>query len=140
LYKKHLLNYVPTKNFKLHLLPLRTGISLQLKPIKMKKMIVCAMASIMSFTFIPLQSAAAAKTASSMAVTGNAAETATANALMGRLQEIRQIDASTLSAPEKKELRKEVRSIKQQLRGIGGGVYISTGALILIIILLIILL
>ena len=50
------------------------------------------------------------------------------------------MDKSELSAPEKKELRKEVRSIKKELRDISGGVYLSVGAVIIIILLLILLL
>jgi len=98
------------------------------------------MAACLSFTFLPLQSNAAANATSSIVVNSNATEAAAAGVLVNRLHEIKAMDASSLSAPEKKELRKEVRSIKQQLSDIGGGVYISVGALILIIILLIILL
>ena len=63
------------------------------------------------------------------------------NALLARLDEIALIDKATLRPPERRELRKEVRSIKNQLReGSGGGVYISVGALLIVIILLILLL
>lgn len=41
---------------------------------------------------------------------------------------------------QKKELRTEVRTIKENLAAIGGGVYFSLGALVVIAILLIILL
>ncbi len=58
--------------------------------------------------------------------------------LTNRLEEIKAMDKSNLSRPEKRELRKEVKAIKKTQDG--GGVYISVGALILIIILLIILL
>jgi hypothetical protein len=47
---------------------------------------------------------------------------------------------SKLKSSEKKSLRKEVRSINHKLNAIGGGVYISAGAAILILVLLIILL
>ena len=46
---------------------------------------------------------------------------------------------SKLKSSDKKELRKEARSIKRELKDISGGVYISAGALIVILILLIIL-
>ena len=65
---------------------------------------------------------------------------ALANSLILRLEEIKQIDKTKLQPSEKKELRKEVRTIKSQLKEIHGGVYISVGALILILILLIVLL
>ena len=57
-----------------------------------------------------------------------------------RLEEIKKIDKSTLSSVEKKELRKEVRSIKKALRSSGNGVYLSVGAIIIIVLLLILLL
>lgn len=97
------------------------------------------MAACMSFTFLPLQSGAATKATTTLVAT-NATESAAANALITRLHEIKAMDMSALSAPEKKSLRKEVRTIKQQLSDIGGGVYISVGAIILVLILLIILL
>jgi hypothetical protein len=50
------------------------------------------------------------------------------------------MNKSELKSAEKKSLRKEVKSINHRLREIGGGVYISVGALILIVILLVILL
>lgn len=54
-----------------------------------------------------------------------------------RLDEINSMDKSNLTSSEKKELRKEVKTIK---KAANGGVYISVGGLIIIILLLIILL
>jgi hypothetical protein len=45
-----------------------------------------------------------------------------------------------MKSAEKKSLRKEVKSINHKVREIGGGVYLSAGAIILIVILLIVLL
>lgn len=59
--------------------------------------------------------------------------------LTNRLAEIKAMDANTLSRKEKRELRKEVKSIEKQLNS-SGGVYLSVGAIILIVVLLIILL
>lgn len=59
--------------------------------------------------------------------------------LLDRLEEINAMDKSTMSRSEKRELRREVKEIQKTME-IGGGVYISVGALILILILLIILL
>jgi hypothetical protein len=56
-----------------------------------------------------------------------------------RLQEIKALDKSELSRDERKELRKEVRDIRKSMADISGGVYVSAGALIIILILLIIL-
>lgn len=61
-------------------------------------------------------------------------------AMYDRLEEIKAMDKSELSSSEKKELRKEVRSIKSELRSTGNGVYLSVGAIIIIILLLILLL
>jgi hypothetical protein len=60
--------------------------------------------------------------------------------LTQRLAEVKAIDRSTLTNDEKKALRQEKKELKKELKVISGGVYISVGALILILILLIILL
>lgn len=57
-----------------------------------------------------------------------------------RLAEINDLDKSALSRSEKKALKNEVKEIKSKMKALGGGVYISAGALIVILILLIILL
>jgi hypothetical protein len=64
-----------------------------------------------------------------------------ADPIMNRLEEIKAMDMKSMSPLEKKQIRKEMKDLKaQKKQDIGGGVYISVGALILIIILLIILL
>ncbi|WP_316746345.1 hypothetical protein [Pedobacter gandavensis] len=57
-----------------------------------------------------------------------------------RVEEIRSMDKSNLSKTEKKELRKELRELKKQSKAVGGGVYLSVGAIIIIILLLILIL
>lgn len=59
---------------------------------------------------------------------------------IARLKAIKELTKTNLNRSEKKALRNEVLSIRDQHKGPGGVVYISTGALILIIVLLIILL
>lgn len=68
-------------------------------------------------------------------------------AMVLRLNEIKAMDTKALSSAEKKELRKEVRGIKSELKANSesasvnnGGVYVSVGAAILIVLLLILLL
>jgi len=61
------------------------------------------------------------------------------DALIERLYEINDLDKSAMSSSEKKVLRNEVLSIREQLFN-NPVIYISGGALLLIIILLIILL
>lgn len=55
-----------------------------------------------------------------------------------RLIEIRDMDKSTLSHADKKDLRKEVKSLKKEAGS--RGIYLSIGAVIIIILLLILLL
>ena len=62
------------------------------------------------------------------------------NVLLSRLDEIKATDRSNMSWLERKTLRKEMRNIKNQLREVGGGVYLSVGAIIIIVLLLILLL
>jgi SMC interacting uncharacterized protein involved in chromosome segregation len=57
-----------------------------------------------------------------------------------RLETIRAMDKSTLDRSEKRVLRKEVRAIKSELKDKRHGVYVSVGAFIIIILLLVILL
>jgi hypothetical protein len=98
------------------------------------------MATCLSLTFLPLQSNAATTAAPSSLVNSKPAESAEAKTLLLRLNEINTMDKSKLKSADKKNLRKEVKSINHKLREIGGGVYLSVGAIILIVILLIILL
>lgn len=60
--------------------------------------------------------------------------------MLNRLEEIKAMDKSEMKASEKKELRKEVRTIKAQLKASNNGVYLSVGAVIIIILLLILIL
>lgn len=103
----------------------------------MKKLAVYTMAALMLFAFTPLQ----AKTSPTSAVASPiAVKTAETEEILLRLDEIKEMDKSTLKFGEKKELRKEVRAIKSELKERQNGVYLSVGAAIIIIILLIILL
>ena len=57
-----------------------------------------------------------------------------------RVEEIKAMDKSSLSKSERKELRSELKEMKKQARAMGGGVYLSVGAIIIIILLLILIL
>lgn len=59
--------------------------------------------------------------------------------MLNRLEEIKDIDKSDMNRLEKKELRKEVRAINTEIRSSGNGIYISAGAIIIIILLIILL-
>ncbi len=70
------------------------------------------------------------------------AESADVKALLARLNEIKAMDVSTMTRLEKKELRNEVKSTKEALRHNGSGssgLFISTGAVIIILLLIILL-
>jgi hypothetical protein len=60
--------------------------------------------------------------------------------LVARLAEIKAMDKSDCNFSEKRALRKERRSIKKHFAGDGGSIYISVGALLIVIVLLILLL
>jgi hypothetical protein len=116
------------------------SVSLIKKNIKMKKIVFCMLATLLSLTFIPLQSNAMVPEESSVLVDPKPAEVAEVKALELRLDEINAMDKSKLTSAEKKNLRKEVKSIKSTLREVGGGVYLSVAAIVLIVILLVVLL
>ncbi len=101
----------------------------------MKKLITGLAFALLTLTFIPAQS----ETAAGVVPTSTPAE-ATAKVLTNRLEEINTMDKSGLKTSEKRALRMEVRTIKKELAANSGGVYLSVGALLLIIILLIVLL
>ena len=107
----------------------------------MKKIVMCLLAASLSLTFLPLQANAATNAPVSTTIPAtNTSEAAEAKILELRLNEINAMDKTNLKSSEKKTMRKEVRSINHKLREVGGGVYVSAGALIIILILLIVLL
>ena len=59
--------------------------------------------------------------------------------LINRVYEIKEMDRSTLTVGEKKELRKELRTIKSELKAVQG-IYLSIGAILIVILLLILIL
>ena len=65
-------------------------------------------------------------------------ESAETDELLLRIDEINEMDKSELNFSERRELRKEVRSINKELNQ--RGIYVSVGAAIIILLLLVILL
>ena len=57
-----------------------------------------------------------------------------------RLEEIQKMDLKNLTRKEKRAIRKEVKSIEAELAESNGGVYLSTGAIIIILLILILVL
>ena len=60
--------------------------------------------------------------------------------IKARVNEIKAMDKSQLTKEERKDLRQELRSDKQEARAMGGGIYLSVGAIIIIILVLILVL
>lgn len=67
----------------------------------------------------------------------SAADAAEMQRLQNRLEEIRAMDIENMPRSEKRKYAKEVKKIQKKMNAVGGGVYISAGALLVIIILLI---
>ncbi len=91
------------------------------------------------FTFSMSEVKAVNSTPNKTIVADKPAESEEVQAMLDRLEQIKAMDMAAMTSVQKKELRKEVRTIKQDLRAVSG-VYLSVGALIIIVILLILLL
>lgn len=75
-----------------------------------------------------------------MAMTAEQKETRIAE-MKQRVEQIKAMDKSQLSKADRKALRQELRNMNKEARAISsGGIYISLGALIIIVLLLILLL
>jgi hypothetical protein len=105
----------------------------------MKKLMFSFMAAIMLCAAMPVQIQAAENRAIP-STPRNAPATAETRAMEARLYEIRDMNISAMGKAEKKQLRNEVKAIKSDLKAAGQGVYLSVGAIILIVLLLILLL
>ena len=110
----------------------------------MKKLIVFVF--VMLFTFSATMAFASKKdrTADSdkMAVpakTENKMSEEEITRLTKRVEEIRKMDKSELTSEEKSELKSEMKEIKKNVKKAGGTIYISGAALVLIILLVILL-
>jgi len=106
----------------------------------MKKFAICLVMTLLSFTFLPLQSKGAAPTEPTSAPAPKPVESTEVKAMELRLNEIKSMDKTNMKSAEKKSLRKEVKTINHKLREISGGVYLSAGLVILILIVLVVLL
>ena len=106
----------------------------------MKKAALYMTMAFLSLIFVPTQMKADTETISAGSSTSKSAEAAHANTLLSRLFEIKKLNKLELNSSEKKQLRDEVSGIKGELKELGGGVYLSVGAIIVIILLLILLL
>jgi len=98
------------------------------------------MVTFLSLAFIPVQLKAVTAEEPTSLPAPKPVDSAEVKIMLLRLDEIKAMEMSKLKSEEKKELRKEVKSIKHNLREVGGGVYLSVAAIILIVVLLIVLL
>ncbi|CAN5338435.1 hypothetical protein BH09BAC2_BH09BAC2_08340 [soil metagenome] len=57
-----------------------------------------------------------------------------------RLYEIRDMNKENLSVSEKKELKKEVKELRKEIRSSKNGLYLSIGAILIIVLILILIL
>lgn len=106
----------------------------------MKKLTLYMLTAMLLLAFAPMQMKAESEEGSSPKASTEVVISEQVTILLARLDEIKAMDLSGLSSLERKELRKEVRTIKSELRELGNGVYISVGAAIIIILLLILIL
>ena len=98
------------------------------------------MTAMMLLTLVPTTIKAETGTLTTPASAPTPAETALVNTMVTRLNEIKMMDIKSMNSSQKKELRKEVRAIKSDLRKAGEGIYLSVGAILIIILLLVLLL
>jgi hypothetical protein len=106
----------------------------------MKKTAIVCLLVVAMLAYMPQTHATKNTSSTKTEVVLTEAQTLRLNQINARLVQIQSMDKSLLSAQEKKVLRKEVRAMKAEARESGGGIYLSIGAVILIIVLLIILL
>ncbi len=70
----------------------------------------------------------------------SAADVKTAAQIVQRVNEIQSMDKTNLSSTEKRALRNELKDMKAKADTLGKGVYLSIGAIIVVILLLILIL
>ncbi len=105
----------------------------------MKKLPLYLMMMVLSLSIFPSTTSAAEK--NSTTIPANTKEMPSeVKVMLNRLEEIKAMDKSEMNYSEKKELRKEVRTINANLKSSNNGVYLSVGAIIIIVLLLILLL
>jgi len=106
----------------------------------MKKLILSVFAAAMLVSLFPVQARAEnAPIPVTTTTTTPANEEAEAQAMLARLNEIKAMDLKSLSTAQKKELRHEVKDMKSHMKR-DGGVYLSVGAIIIILLILLLVL
>jgi hypothetical protein len=102
---------------------------------RLRKLLPLAAFIMLSVIALPASSAIIAPEAKAATT-----ENVRAQQLVQRLESIKSMDRSELTRSEKKDLRNEVQGIKKEMKEMKGGVYLSVGAIIIVILLLILIL
>lgn len=105
----------------------------------MKYLKVVLFSLALSFSSLPMQSFGEARAVTTSAHTQNESDTKRATALIARLNAIKEMDKSNMTRAEKKDLRLEVRSIREEIKHLNSGIYISFTAILIILLLIILL-
>lgn len=103
----------------------------------MKKTIFIAFLMIFAFGATTTFASDSELKSNAPAATENKLSTEEITRLNNRVEEIRNIDKSDMTVAEKRELRKESKGIKENVRKGGEIIYISGGTILLIILILI---
>ena len=106
----------------------------------MKKIICALIVFCLYFAALPSQLKAESALAPKTMNAGEMEEKADANVLLTRLEVLHKMDKSKLTSAERSNIRKEVITIREKLKTLGGGIYLSVGAIIIIIIILLLIL
>ncbi len=112
----------------------------QIKIVYMRNLTLIAITGLLLLQFSPTQLNAASTAVSNPVTETIPPEGSRASELQSRLIQLKAMDRSGMNFSEKRQMRKEVRSIKKELKQINGGVYLSVGAIIIIVLLLILIL
>jgi hypothetical protein len=105
----------------------------------MKNTIKISAINILLFVCLAINPQTALATKPSNETPLSTSDKATISHIESRLVEIKALNKSELSSTEKKSLRQEVREMQKKSAKISGGIFISAGAVILILVLIIIL-
>jgi cell division protein FtsB len=110
------------------------------KQTMMKKFTMYVLTLFMLFSIAPFQTLMSAEPNAISKERNKKVASEEAKILLARIDTIKDMDKSEMTRSQKKELRKEVRTIKANLADLGQGVYLSAGAIIIILLVLILLL
>lgn len=102
----------------------------------MKKFTSIILGVFLLLSFLPSDSKAGMLPSRASVPTSKIPVSDEAKTLINRLEEIKEMDKSGMSLYEKKQLRVEKKTARQDLKDMGYGVYLSVGVLLLIIIII----